>query len=95
MVLPELLKTDVWAQIEADCVDAAAKCRAKAAEEPGRATSGAAWALLGKARLYQKNYQGALEAFNNITGYSLEPVYFRQLHGRNRKWSGIALRSPV
>jgi hypothetical protein len=53
-------KEQVWAQIEADCEDAAAKCLSKAAEQPGRATSGAAWALLGKARLYQKNYQGAL-----------------------------------
>ncbi len=69
-------KAQVWAQIEADCIDAAAKCRTKADEVPGRATKGAAWALLGKARLYQKNYTGALEAFNNITGYSLEPVYF-------------------
>jgi hypothetical protein len=68
--------TQVWAQIEADCIDAAAKCYAKADEQAGRATSGAAWALLGKARLFQKNYQGALEAFNNIAGYSLEPVYF-------------------
>jgi len=66
----------VWAQIEADCEDAAAKCLAKADEQAGRATSGAAWALLGKARLFQKNYQGALDAFNHITGYSLETVYF-------------------
>jgi hypothetical protein len=66
----------VWAQIEDDCADAAAKCLAKADEQAGRATSGAAWALLGKARLFQKNYQGALDAFNHITSYSLEPVYF-------------------
>ena len=69
-------KAQVWAQIEADCIDAAAKCRAKADEEAGRATSGAAWALLGKARLFQKNYQGALDAFSHVTGYSLESVYF-------------------
>jgi hypothetical protein len=69
-------KAAIWAQIEADCQDAAAKCLTKGVEEAGRATSGAAWALLGKARLYQKNYQGALDAFNQITGYSLEPVYF-------------------
>jgi hypothetical protein len=69
-------KAEVWAQIEADCIDAAAKCRSKADEVAGRATKGAAWALLGKARLYQENYTGALEAFNNITGYSLEPAYF-------------------
>lgn len=70
-------KVQVWAQIEADCADAAAKCLPKATEEPGRVTSGAAWGLLGKARLYQQNYQGALEAFNHVTGYSLEPEYFR------------------
>ena len=69
-------KAEVWAQIEADCIDAAAKCRTKADEVPGRATKGSAWALLGKARLYQENYTGALEAFNNVTGYSLEPAYF-------------------
>lgn len=69
-------KAAVWAQIEADCQDAAAKCLAKDVEQAGRVTSGAAWALLGKARLYQGNYQGALDAFNQITGYSLEPVYF-------------------
>jgi tetratricopeptide (TPR) repeat protein len=75
--LPRTPKEQVWAQIEADCIDATAKCLPKAAEDAGRATSGAAWGLLGKARLYQKNYQGALEAFNKVTGYSLEPEYFR------------------
>ncbi len=75
--LPRSPKVDVWAQIEADCLDAAAKCLPKASEQPGRATSGAAWALLGKARLYQENYQGALDAFNQITGYSLETEYFK------------------
>ncbi len=70
-------KAQVWAQIEADCIEAAAKCRTKADEVPGRATKGSAWALLGKARLYQKNYSGAIEAFNNLTtSYSLEPAYF-------------------
>jgi starch-binding outer membrane protein, SusD/RagB family len=74
--LPRAPKAQVWAQIEADCLDAAEKCRTKADEVPGRATKGSAWALLGKARLYQQNYAGALEAFNNITGYSLESAYF-------------------
>ena len=93
--LPRAPKAEVWAQIEEDCLDATVKCRSKADEVPGRVTKGSAWALLGKARLYQKNYQGALDAFNQITGYSLEPDYFRQFHGRNRKWSGIPLRSTV
>jgi starch-binding outer membrane protein, SusD/RagB family len=66
---------DVWTLIEADCADAAARCLSKADEEPGRATSGAAWALLGKALLYQGKYAAALTAFNNVTGYSLDAVY--------------------
>ena len=68
---------EIYAQIEADLVDAAAMLKTKAEEaQLGRATKGAAWALLGKVRLYQKKYQGALDAFANVTGYSLEPNYF-------------------
>jgi hypothetical protein len=67
----------IYTQIEADLVDAAAKLQTKAAEkELGRATNGAAWALLGKVRLFQKKYQPALDAFTNVTGYSLEAKYF-------------------
>ena len=66
---------DIWAQIEKDLTDATTEFLDKADEDPGRATKGAAWALLGKARLYQKNYAGALTAFNNVTGYSLEANY--------------------
>ncbi len=70
-------QAQVWAQIEADCIYAAAKCRTKAVEDAGRATSGAAWGLLGKARLFQKNYVGALDAFSHVTAsYTLEPAYF-------------------
>jgi hypothetical protein len=81
--LPRAPKAQVWAQIEADCIDATTNCRAKADEVPGRATKGSAWALLGKARLYQQNYAGALDAFKNITGYSLEPVYFNNFKEEN------------
>lgn len=66
---------DIWAQIEKDLTDATAELLDKSSEELGRATKGAAWALLGKARLFQKNYSGALTAFNNVTGYSLEANY--------------------
>jgi hypothetical protein len=82
-------KADVWALIEADLVDATDRLLTKADEtEVGRATKGAAWALLGKARLYQAStnsakYAEALAAFNEVTGptnagigYGLEPVYF-------------------
>jgi starch-binding outer membrane protein, SusD/RagB family len=74
--LPRSPTSEVYALIEADCISAAANLLDKSVEQKGRATKGAAWALLGKARLYQKNYQGALDAFNNITGYNLEPIYF-------------------
>ena len=66
---------DVWAQIEKDLTDATTELLDKADEDLGRATKGAAWALLGKARLYQKKYAEALTAFNNVTGYSLEANY--------------------
>jgi hypothetical protein len=68
--------SEVWALIEADCLSAAENLLDKSVEQSGRATKGAAWALLGKARLYQGKYQLALDAFNEITGYDLEPVYF-------------------
>jgi hypothetical protein len=48
-------KAEVWAQIETDLNSAAEKCLPKNLEEKGRATSGAAWALLGKAHLFQAN----------------------------------------
>lgn len=75
--LPRSPKEEVWAQIELDLVDAANRLLTKSEEsDVGRATKGAAWALLGKARLYQGKYQEALDAFNNVTGYSLDPAYF-------------------
>ncbi len=67
--------SQVWAQIELDLTDAANQCLDRGSEEAGRATKGAAWALLGKARLFQKKYAEALTAFNNVTGYSLVANY--------------------
>jgi len=66
---------DIWAQIEKDLTDATTELLDKANEDAGRATKGAAWGLLGKARLFQKKYADALTAFNNVTGYSLVPNY--------------------
>ena len=74
--LPRTPAAQIWAQIESDLTFAANNCLAKADEDLGRVTSGAAWALLGKARLFQGNYQGAMDAFSNVTGYSLEDAYF-------------------
>jgi starch-binding outer membrane protein, SusD/RagB family len=53
--MPRSPKALVWAQIETDLSFAATKCLPKNLEEKGRATSGAAWALLGKAHLFQAN----------------------------------------
>ncbi len=66
---------DIYVQIEKDLTDATTELLDKADEDLGRATKGAAWALLGKVRLFQKNYAGALTAFNNVTGYTLEANY--------------------
>jgi len=79
-------KAEVWAQIETDLTAAAEKCLPKNLEEKGRATSGAAWALLGKAHLFQANesknqtdYFAAKNAFLNIINdpenYALEDRY--------------------
>ena len=53
--LPRSPKALVWSQIETDLSFAAENCLPKNIEEKGRATSGAAWALLGKAHLFQAN----------------------------------------
>lgn len=45
-------------------------------DQVGRPNKKTAFAYLGKALLYQKKYDEALVAFNNVTGYSLEPNYF-------------------
>ncbi len=79
-------KAEIWAQIETDLNSAAEKCLPKNLEEKGRANSGAAWALLGKAHLFQANesndqadYTAAKNAFlhviNEPENYSLESRY--------------------
>jgi hypothetical protein len=84
--LPRSPKALVWAQIEKDLSFAAEKCLPKNIEEKGRATSGAAWALLGKAHLFQANesndkadFIAARDAFLNVIddhkNYDLETRY--------------------
>ena len=74
---PKSPKADVYQQIVTDLQDAAGVLLAKGAEENGRATSGAANALLGKAYLYQKEYALAMTAFEKVYGkYSLVDNYF-------------------
>lgn len=66
---------DIWEQIEMDLTAATGQLLDKDEEDLGRATKGAAWALLGKALLFQGDYAGAMTAFENVSGYSLEPIY--------------------
>jgi hypothetical protein len=67
---------DIWGQIETDLADATNQLLTKDVEDMGRATKGAAWALLAKAHLFQGDYAAAMTAFGNVTGYSLEPEYY-------------------
>lgn len=68
---------EVYNQIEADLTDATGLLfdKSDAAYQNGRASSGAAWALLGKVRMYRQNYSGAQTAFSNLTGYDLTANY--------------------
>lgn len=79
-------KAEIWQQIEEDLTLAAEKCLPKNLEEEGRITSGAAWALLGKAHLFQANesnneadFIAAKDAFLNViedvANYELEDAY--------------------
>ncbi len=84
--LPRMSKSQVWDQIESDLTAAAEKCLPKKLEEKGRVTSGAAWALLGKAYLFQANesnnqvdFLAAKDAFlkviEDVENYRLEDIY--------------------
>lgn len=69
-------KAEVYAQIEADLIDAAAVLNYSAVK--GHATKGAALSLLGKAYLYQNKFAQAASTFDEVIsdgGYSLVPSY--------------------
>lgn len=75
--IPRSPKAEVYAQIEADLVAAAAVLTPVAAQK-GRATRGAAKALLGKVYLYQNKFTEAAAIFDEIIDsgqYSLYPDY--------------------
>jgi hypothetical protein len=75
--IPRAPKAEVYAQIEADLIAAAAVLTPVAAQK-GRATRGAAKALLGKVYLYQNKYTEAAATFDEIIDsgqYSLYPDY--------------------
>ncbi len=70
----------------------------------GRATSGTAYAYLGFAYLTMASEQAekkteylnaAVEAFNNVKGYSLESNYASMFNGTNKNCKESLLRGPV
>jgi hypothetical protein len=78
MQLTRRTTTEVYAFIESDLTDAIAALPNKsvyAASEKGRASKGAAYALLAKVNLYQKKWQKVVDNANLVTGYSLVPNY--------------------
>ena len=95
--LPRSPKADVWAQIQKDLTDASAlptKTQWGAAND-GRATSGAALALLGKAYLFQKKYSEAEVTLKKVIDegtYSLLTDFgaiFRKATGDNNNPESI------
>jgi hypothetical protein len=88
-------EAEVWAQIEKDLAEAITGLpEAYTGEEVGRATKGAAYALLGRAHLQQKEYQEAVTALGWLVSgpgqglYGLMPNYednFRHTTENNRE----------
>ncbi|MGD1318459.1 RagB/SusD family nutrient uptake outer membrane protein [Chryseobacterium sp. 2R14A] len=78
MQLTRKSKEDIYAFIEKDLLEAAEALPDKSgygAADVGRATKGAAHALLAKVYLYQKKWQLAVDQCNLVTGYSLTPSF--------------------
>ncbi len=77
--LPRTPKEEIYQLIISDLTDAGSKLLLKSEEEPGRATKGAAYALLGKVHLFRGEYQEAKVAFNKVINsgeYTLTTEYF-------------------
>lgn len=78
MQLTRKSSAEVYAYIESDLNDAIAALPNKseyAAAEKGRASKGAAYALLAKINLYQKNWQKVVDNCNLVTGYAIVSDY--------------------
>ncbi len=77
--LPKSPKEEIYQLIISDLTDASSKLKLKSVAEAGRATKGAADALLGKVYLYRKDYANAKTAFDKIITsgeYTLTANYF-------------------
>lgn len=91
--LPRATAAETWNQIFTDLTEAAEVLPASwPSTDYGRATRGAALALLGKAYLQSAattntpaHYAEALAAFRQVTGYSLDPDYASLFTGANER----------
>jgi SusD family/Starch-binding associating with outer membrane len=78
MQLTRKTKAEVYAFIENDLNEAIAVLPLKStysSSERGRASKGAAYALLAKVSLYQQKWQAVVDNCNLISGYSISPNY--------------------
>ena len=78
MQLTRRSAAEVYAFIESDLNDAIAALPEKtaySANERSRVSKGAAYALLAKVSLYQKNWQKVVDNCNKVTGYSIVSDY--------------------
>jgi starch-binding outer membrane protein, SusD/RagB family len=77
--IPKSPVATIYSQIEADLTDASKVLSTSyTGSDIGRATKGAAFGLLAKARLYNQDWSGALGAIDSLestTSYSLMPVF--------------------
>jgi hypothetical protein len=81
MQLTRKSKEEVYAFIEQDLAEAIAALPVKsayAAPEKGRASKGAAYALLAKVNLYQKKWQKVIDNADLVTGYDIVIDYASQ-----------------
>ncbi len=81
---PKSSREDVYQFIISDLTEAAGLLLTKSETEPGRATRGAANALLGKVQLYRQNYAAAKTAFDNVINggqHALVNNYFDNFTG--------------
>jgi hypothetical protein len=82
--LPRSTAEDVYKQVIADATMAAELLPAKASQEPGRATAGAAKTLLGDVYLTQKNWSAAENVLKSVSGYSLLGDYASIFNPNNK-----------
>lgn len=88
MLLVRKTTAETYAFIEKDLTEAITVLPLKSAygeNEKARASKGAAYALLAKVNLYQKNWQKVIDNCNLVTGYALAPDYAKmfRIEGEN------------